>query len=75
VRDALIWLGEEDPVAAVQFDNDGTGELAEALQQIAAVAKARARGGQEQHFRASELAYWATTHAELRDALQEAGCN
>ena len=75
VRDALIWLGEEDPVVAVQFDNDGTGELADALQQIAGVTKARARGGQEPHFRASELAYWATTHAELRDALQEAGCN
>jgi hypothetical protein len=75
VRDALIWLGEEDPVVAVQFDNDGTGELAEAFQQIAAVAKARARGGQEPHFRSSELVHWATTHAELRDALQEAGCS
>ena len=57
----------------MQFDNDGTGELAEAFQQIEAMAKIRARGGQEPRFRAMELANWAATNGALRDSLPEAG--
>jgi hypothetical protein len=74
VRDALVWLGEADPVSAVQFDNDGSDDIAEVFRLIVVVAKAKIRVGAQSKFRASELANWAAGNYELRDALQEAGC-
>jgi hypothetical protein len=74
VRDALVWLGEADPVSAVQFHNDGSDDIAEAFKVIVVVAKAKTRVGAQPKFRASELANWAAGNYELRDALQEAGC-
>ena len=74
IRDALIWLGQEDPVSAVQFDNDGTGEIAQAFAEIEAVSTAKRSTGNEAHFRANDLVNWAATNHVLRDALEQAGC-
>jgi hypothetical protein len=74
VRDALIWLGQEDPVAAVQFDNDGTGEIAQAFVEIETVATAKRSTANGTQFRANDLANWAATNHVLRDALEQAGC-
>ena len=35
VQGAVIWLGYEDPVAAVTYDDDGTAELSEAFSELA----------------------------------------
>ena len=77
VRDALVWLGQADPVAAVQFDNDGAGDIASALLQIRAVAQAKLRtqGAGRYEFGANELASWAASNYALRDALEQAGCS
>jgi hypothetical protein len=77
VRDALIWLGQEDPVSAVRFDNDGTGEIAQAFEAIAVMAGVRCRKatGRALEFRANELAQWALSAGSLRDALEMAGCS
>lgn len=74
VRDALIWLGQEDPVAAVQFDNDGTGEIAQAFVEIDAVVQAKRPGAAGAQFRANDLVNWAANNHVLRDALELAGC-
>ena len=78
VRDALIWLGQEDPVSAVRFDNDGTGEIAQAFEAIANMARVKCRAAPEKksaEFRAQELAQWALNASGLRDALESAGCS
>jgi putative DNA primase/helicase len=77
VRDALIWLGQEDPVSAVRFDNEGTGEIAQAFEAIAAMAsvKCRKTTGRALEFRANELVQWALSAGNLRDALEMAGCS
>jgi putative DNA primase/helicase len=76
VRDALIWLGQEDPVAAVQFENDGTAEIAMAFGEIEAIANAKRRTSSSQpaQFRASDIVNWAAINPALRDALEVAGC-
>ncbi len=73
VRDALVWLGQADPVAAVQFDNDGAGDIASALLQIRAVAQAKLRtqGAGRYEFGANELASWAASNYARRDALEQ----
>lgn len=73
VREALIWLGEEDPVSSVNYDNDGTSEIALAFQVMQTVAKAKVRTTPPE-FRASDLAIWSTSNFALRDALEQAGC-
>ena len=73
VRDALIWLGEEDPVSSVNYDNDGSSEIAGTFQVMQTVANAKVRT-MPAEFRASDLALWATGHYALRDALEQAGC-
>jgi len=78
VRDALIWLGQEDPVSAVRFDNEGTGEIAQAFEAIAVTATLKCRKvikGKALEFRANELAQWALSAGSLRDALEMAGCS
>jgi hypothetical protein len=78
VRDALIWLGQEDPVSAVRFDNEGTGEIAQAFEAIAVTATLKCRKaikGKALEFRANELAQWALHTGSLRDALEMAGCS
>jgi putative DNA primase/helicase len=73
VREALIWLGEEDPVAAVEYDNDGSGELGWAFQAIQkAVAESDKNGMKD--FMASDLAFWVQCDPALCDALSLAGC-
>lgn len=74
VRDALIWLGEEDPVAAVDYSNDGSGEIGAVFEAIQIVAMAKMSGKQPE-FRASDLAMWASGNYALRDALEQAGCS
>lgn len=74
VRDALVWLGEADPVAAVKYENDGADDVALAFAEILAVAKAKARRNAQPRFRAAELAGWAGSSLALREALEEAGC-
>lgn len=73
VREALIWLGEEDPVAAVEYDNDGSGELGWAFQ---AIQKAVAENDKNvlNDFMANDLAFWVQCDPTLRDALSLAGC-
>jgi len=73
VRDTLIWLGEEDPVASVNYGNDGTGEIAVTFQVMQTVAMAKVRTTPPE-FRASDLAIWSTSNYALRDALEQAGC-
>ncbi|MFM7502486.1 MAG: hypothetical protein ACKO4P_03930, partial [Betaproteobacteria bacterium] len=78
VRDALIWLGQEDPIGAVRFDNEGTGEIAQAFEAIAVTATLKCRKvikGKALEFRANELAQWALSAGSLRDALEMAGCS
>ena len=74
VRDALVWLGEEDPVSAVDYDNDGSGEIAAAFQAINVVATAKV-AARNAEFQASDLAIWASSNYALRDALEQAGCS
>jgi len=74
VRDALVWLGEEDPVAAVDYSNDGSGEVGVAFSTIQTMAKAKV-AGRIPEFRASDLALWASGNFALRDALEQAGCS
>ena len=73
VRDALIWLGEEDPVSSVNYENDGSSEIAVTFQVIQTVAKAKVRTTPPE-FRASDLALWGSGSYVLRDALEQAGC-
>jgi len=73
VRDALVWLGEEDPVAAVDYGNDGSDEISVAFTVIATVAAAKVHGGKLE-FRTSDLAIWASSNFALREALELAGC-
>jgi hypothetical protein len=74
VRDALVWLGEEDPVAAVKYDNDGSGEIAAAFAVIQPVRLLKQHQKPGDAFVARDLAGWASGNAELRDALEGAGC-
>lgn len=73
VRDALVWLGEEDPVAAVDYSNDGSGEISVVFDTIQTVVTAKV-AGRITEFRASDLALWASGNFALRDALEQAGC-
>jgi putative DNA primase/helicase len=73
VRDALVWLGEEDPVAAVDYSNDGSGEISMVFDTIKTVVTAKV-AGRISEFRASDLALWASGNFALRDALEQAGC-
>lgn len=75
VRDALVWLGEEDPVAAVDYSNDGSGEIGQAFSMIQTVAQAKLGLRTKVEFRASDLSIWASGHFGLREALEQAGCN
>lgn len=61
VRDPLIWLGEEDPVASVNYGNDGTGEIAVTFQVMQTVAMAKVRTTPPE-FRASDLAICSTSN-------------
>lgn len=74
VREALIWLGEEDPVLAVDYGNDGSGEIAVAFQSMQVIARAKVVGNPPL-FRASDLSIWASSNLTLRDALEQAGCS
>ena len=76
VRDALVWLGQEDPVGAVQFDNDGSSDIANAFDQIQSLArvKVKVKGTGQHEFRSNDLANWASSNYPLRDALEQAGC-
>jgi len=74
VRDALVWLGEEDPVVAVKYDNDGSGELASAFREIHSVRLLKQHDKTGDSFVARDLAGWASGNAGLRDALEGAGC-
>lgn len=74
VREALIWLGEDDPVAAVDYSNDGAGEIGVVFATIQTVVQAKSGQRQGAEFRANELALWAGGHFGLRDALEQAGC-
>jgi hypothetical protein len=74
VRDALVWLGEEDPVAAVDYGNDGSGEMGMAFATIQSVAQAKLGQRNGAEFRANDLSIWACGHFALRDALEQAGC-
>lgn len=73
VREALIWLGEEDPVATVDYSNDGSSELGLAFQ---AIHKAIGENLQSslKDFMSSDLACMAAESHALRDALSSAGC-
>jgi hypothetical protein len=73
VREALIWLGEEDPVAAIEYNNDGSGELGWAFQAIQKTVAESDKNGLKD-FMASDLAFWAQCDPTLRDALSLAGC-
>jgi hypothetical protein len=73
VREALIWLGEEDPVLGVDYGNDGTSEIAVAFQAMHALARAKLVGNPPM-FKASDLAIWCSGNYMLRDALDQAGC-
>jgi putative DNA primase/helicase len=75
VRDALVWLGEEDPVAAVEYDNDGSAEIGAAYSAIASVVQLKLGASQSMAFRANELVNWASGNALLRDSLEQAGCS
>ena len=74
VRDALVWLGEEDPVAAVDYSNDGSGEIASVFAAIEVVGLAKLGHRQALEFRAKDLALWAGGNLLLRDALEQSGC-
>lgn len=74
VRDALVWLGEEDPVAAVDYSNDGSGEIASVFAAIEVVGLAKLGNRQALEFRAKDLALWAGGNLLLRDALEQSGC-
>ena len=74
VRDALVWLGEDDPVAAVDYSNDGSGEVASVFTAIRDVAQARLGRGRALEFRSNELSLWASGSYVLRDALEQSGC-
>lgn len=74
VREALVWLGEEDPVAAIQYENDGSGEIAMVFATIQDVANIKQAHSKEKDFKSSDLANWVASNMALRDALEQAGC-
>lgn len=74
VREALVWLGEEDPVAAVNYENDGSGEIANVFATIQGIANLKQSVSKEKDFRSNDLANWAAGNFTLRDALEQAGC-
>jgi putative DNA primase/helicase len=74
VREALVWLGEEDPVAAVTYENDGSGEIANVFATIQSIANLKQSASKEKDFRSNDLANWAAGNFSLRDALEQAGC-
>ncbi len=74
VREALVWLGEEDPVSAVDYGNDGSSEIAVVFLTIQTFARAKVMTNPPE-FRASDLAIWSSTNYALRDALENAGCS
>ena len=74
VRDALVWLGEEDPVVAVKYENDGSGEVSAAFTAIKSMRLLKQHERSGEAFVARDLAGWASGNAELRDALENAGC-
>ncbi len=73
VREALVWLGEEDPVGAVDYGNDGAPEIGQVFAAIHMVARSKVPS-RDPEFRASDLAIWASGNFALRDALEQAGC-
>lgn len=74
VRDALIWLGEDDPVAGVDYGNDGAGELGAAFLGINKVLD-EGLEARSDDFTANELAMRAEDNPDLRTALVNAGCS
>jgi hypothetical protein len=74
VREALVWLGEEDPVAAVNYENDGSGEIANVFEIIQSMVNTKRSASKDQDFRSTDLANWAASNIALRDALEQAGC-
>ena len=74
VRDALVWLGEEDPVGAVNYENDGSGEIAAAFAAMASVGELKLGSKGPLAFKASDVSMWAAGSFALRDALEQAGC-
>jgi hypothetical protein len=74
VRDALVWLGEEDPVGAVNYENDGSGEVALAFGEIEAVGRLKSLLRGQVSFRSSDVATWASGSFALCEALEQAGC-
>ena len=74
VREALVWLGEEDPVAAVNYENDGSGEIANVFATIQSVVNMKQTANKEKDFKSNDLANWAAGNFALRDALEQAGC-
>lgn len=75
VREALVWLGEEDPVGAVNYENDGSGEIANVFATIQSIANVKQGASKEKDFRSHDLANWAAANIGLRDALEQAGCS
>jgi len=61
-------------VAAVKYDNDGSGEIAAAFAVIQSVRLLKQHQKPGDAFVARDLAGWASGNAELRDALEGAGC-
>ena len=61
-------------MAAVKYDNDGSGEIAAAFAVIQSVRLLKQHQKPGDAFVARDLAGWASGNAELRDALEGAGC-
>jgi putative DNA primase/helicase len=73
VREPLVWLGEEDPVTAVDYSNDGSAELGAAFKAIYQAIDGHLESRIEE-FEAKDLAKLAGEDLVLRDALFQAGC-
>lgn len=74
VRDALVWLGEVDPVAAVDYSNDGSGELGLAFEAIYKAIDQNLQS-RSKNFMANHLARLVADDFALREALSTAGCS
>jgi hypothetical protein len=58
----------------VDYDNDGSGEIAAAFAAIASVAQLKHGAQAVPEFRASDLVNWGVGNVMLRDAMEQSGC-